>query len=76
MTTGMVLDPTLARPDDHRTAAEAAAAAGRLLLDLRSGRDGGSAPGMGSGLGADGDRLANRVILGLLGAGCPGDPVL
>lgn len=72
----MVLDPTLAHPDDHRTAAKVAAAAGRLLLELRSRGEGAPAPGAASRLGADGDRRANRLILDLLAVCCPGDAVL
>ncbi len=70
---GMPLDEGLARADDHATAARTAAAAGRLLLELR-----GAVPprAAGRGLGADGDRNANRLILDLLAAGSPDDAVL
>ncbi len=69
----MPLDETLARADDHTIAAEAAAAAGRLLLELRDGATAGSS---GRGLGDHGDRRANRLILDLLASSCPDDAVL
>jgi len=67
----MPLDLTLARVDDHATAARIAAAAGGLLLELRD-----AARSSGRGLGVDGDRDANRLILDLLAASCPDDAVL
>ena len=70
---GRPLDEALARPEDHAIAAGAAAAAGRLLVELRDGTTAGSS---GRGLGDDGDRRANRLILDLLAATCPDDAVL
>ena len=70
----MPLDESLARAEDHTTAARSAEAAGRLLLELRDGAPAGSASD--ARLGADGDRDANRLILDLLAASSPGDAVL
>ncbi|MGI9121034.1 MAG: 3'(2'),5'-bisphosphate nucleotidase CysQ [Acidimicrobiales bacterium] len=58
--------------DDHVLAAEVAVEAGRLLLALRAGDDGRDP----SGLRAEGDRQAHDLILHLLGAARPHDPVL
>ena len=68
----MPLDESLAGAGDHATAARAAEAAGRLLLELRDG----AASSSDESLGAAGDRNANRLILDLLAAGTPGDAVL
>lgn len=69
----MPLDETLARADDHTIAAQAASAAGKLLLELRDGTPAGSSD---RGLGDDGDRHANRLLLDLLTGSCPDDAVL
>ncbi len=71
---GMPLDVALAGPDDHRHAADAARAAGQLLLAVRDEELVGE--GLARGLGGHGDFTANRLILDLLAASSPGDAVL
>ncbi len=71
---GLALDEALAGPNDHRDAADAARAAGRLLLQVR--RDELVGDGFTRGLGGHGDFSANRLILDLLAASCPDDAVL
>lgn len=58
-------------PDDHQLAAHAAAAAARLLLDLRR-----CPPEGGKALGARGDAESNALILELLRAARPDDGIL
>ncbi|WP_046159174.1 inositol monophosphatase family protein, partial [Chromobacterium vaccinii] len=58
-------------PDDHQLAAHAAAAAARLLLDLRRRH-----PEGGKALGARGDAESNALILELLRAARPDDGIL
>lgn len=68
---GMPLAEILAGAEDHQAAASMAQAAGQLLLKLRGNTD-----FSGVGLGADGDRTANRLLLDLLAAAYPQDAVL
>ncbi|MEO3960543.1 inositol monophosphatase family protein, partial [Chromobacterium piscinae] len=58
-------------PEDHQLAAHAAAAAARLLLDLRR-----CPPEGGKALGARGDAESNALILELLRAARPNDGIL
>ena len=58
---------------DHQDAARYAAEAGALLLELRAEAGGGARPWM---LGDAGDVQANRLLLDLLAADHPDDPVL